>query len=269
MTIALGFRCDGGVILSADTNVVLSDGSATEGEKVSLLRTSWGHCAIANASDDANATKTLIRSIQGSLEESRSMLAWDEFEGRISYEMTHWSQAFKERPFTSLIVGACILGVGVEMYLCEPPNTVLPHSPYVAAEAGEAVTDPLFSTFFKSNLQIYQDPQRTLRQMAYLMYRAKKDSALCGGKTHAIYVREDGAEPEWVRSPDFESAEAQSRKLDFLLKAAAQFALLSEEGTNLEANAKGLGEMLIGLAGLRAVRFRNPNGLEISAEAHV
>jgi hypothetical protein len=104
--------------------------------------------------------------------------------------------------------------------------------------------------------------------MAYLMYRAKKDRAsLCGGRTTGVYVSCDGERPEWIRPPDFARAEQESTKLDFLLSAAARFALLSDPGGNLETNAQGLGQMMVGLEGLRAVVFSGLDGHAISAAA--
>lgn len=265
MTIALGMLCDGGAIVAADTRVILTDGSATQGEKVVSFRTDFGSVAIANAADDANAAKTLVRKIIQSVEHS-PIKKWDDLEETIAYEMTQWSNAFKAHPATTFIIAACIKGVGVELYLCEPPNTVLPRPEgYAAAGGGSAVTDPLQKTLFDSSFSRFQEPQKIMRQMSYLLYRAKKDHALCGGRTSAVYVRDDAQEPEWIRAVDFEMAETQSSKLDFLLKALAQFALFSDEGDNLNKNALGIADMLKNMAGLRASVFHNPGGEAITA----
>lgn len=260
MTIAIGMLCGGGAILCADSKVVLTDGSAIKGAKIHAATTSWGSYGIADSANDANAAKTLVRRVAALLDKS-AIKNWDDLEVSISYEMTEWSRAYREVPTTSLIVASFINGHGVDLCLCEPPNTVLPKPEgYVATGGGAAVTDPLYKTLFESGASIYYDPQRIMRLVAYLMYRAKADHALCGGRTHAIYIRSDGKDPELVNSLDFEAAENQSRKLDFILQAAAKFSLLSEEGSNLENNAAGLGQMMINLAGLRATKFHNTLG---------
>jgi hypothetical protein len=260
MTIGIGMLCGEGAIVSADTKVTLSDGAVTHDSKLSAVKANWGSCVIANSTDDGNAAKTLVRSIAVSLDRTPTINQWEVLEHTISYEMTEWSQAFRKFPPTHLIVAASVIGIGVQLYFCEPPNTIVPHPEgYIAAGGGSAITDPLFKTLF-TGFTIHYDPQRTMRLMAYLMRRAKDGNALCGGRTEAMFIKADSSEPEEVNSLDFEAAERQSVKLDFLLGATAKLALFSSPGQNLEHNAKGIGDMMIGLSGLRDTVFHTIHG---------
>lgn len=263
MTIAIGMLCDGGAIICADTKATNTDGSVTYASKVSVETTDFGSIVIANSSNDANAAKSLISRLNGAFKHCPAK-KWEDIEDTVSLYMTEWSNAFGERdhPPTSLVIAANLKPLGVRVYFCEPPTTVnsAKVDGYVAAGGGTVVTDSLYNALFYSELNMYQHPQKTMRMLAYLMYRAKRDHALCGGRTQAVYVRRDGDEPEYVRSMDFDAAEQQSSKLDFLLQSTAKFALFSDEGENLQNNARGLGEFLVNLAGLRAAVFHAPSG---------
>jgi len=59
MTIAIGMLCEGGAVLSADSKVVLTDGSVVKGAKIHAATTSWGSYAIANSANDANAANNM------------------------------------------------------------------------------------------------------------------------------------------------------------------------------------------------------------------
>jgi 20S proteasome alpha/beta subunit len=267
MTIAIGQICRGGALVSADTRIVLTDGSATTGPKVTAFKGKSGVFAIADAADDANAAKTLIRRLTALLQRA-TVGDWDSLEDTVSRCMTRWAKAFSQHPNVQILLASFVAGSGVRLYLCEPPNTMLPKYGYVAAGSGAAVTDPIQKTLFGQEPAFapYVDPQLALRNICYLMFRAKQDAALCGGKTDAVYIRTDGAEPEWVNRLDLEAAEKASYELDFFLAAAARFLLFSET-ENLEKNGKGLADMLTGLAAVRATVFHNIYGDVITPSA--
>ena len=105
MTIAIGMLCEGGAVISADSKVVLTDGSVVKGAKIHTAPTSWGSYAIANSANDANAARTLIRRIAALLDKS-AIKNFDELEAAVSYEMTEWSRAFRKIPSTQLIVAS-------------------------------------------------------------------------------------------------------------------------------------------------------------------
>lgn len=266
MTIALGMLCSGGALLAADTMLVNTDtGAAGEVQKVRSEQVPWGSFAISNAGDDFYASETLIDNIAQSLRATSKITGWGLVEIKISEELAKWSAPHYEVPATDLIVAAAITGKGVRLYHCQPRNTIQPKlEGYIAAGVGKEVTDPLQKTLFPAtHSSAMQSPQRILREISYLIYRAKKDNAYCGKRTNAVYIR-DGAAPDWVSGDDLIAAEYHSKALDFLLQMAARFALFSDPA-KLEANANGLGQQLIALAGLRAVVFHNLEGDIIQA----
>lgn len=200
MTLALGMLCREGVIIAADTKVTDTNGAVTQGCKATPFVGKNETFAIANASNDANAASTMIRKIQSALQ-STPFKNWTDMEEVIAYEMTEFSNAFKSPPEHQLILGAVIKGLGAGLYFCEPPNTVLPKGSYISAGGGASVADQLQDSLFRFSAS-YLPAQFACRQIAYLMYRAKKEQALCGGGTTATFLAADGREPEWVRSID-------------------------------------------------------------------
>ena len=62
MTIAAGLHCREGVLLFADTNVMLSDGARQQGRKISFNRNRFGYFGIANATEDGRLRKPCSRS---------------------------------------------------------------------------------------------------------------------------------------------------------------------------------------------------------------
>jgi len=263
MTIAIGMTCQGGAIVAADTKIIDQNGSVTYGPKVTAFRGVSGTFAIANASDDANASQTLVLKLESVFKKAK-LNDWGRFEEIIKAEMSDWSHAFRTHPPTQFIVSLYLRGRdGVGLYFCEPPITVLPKVGYISAGAGFMVADPVHSYLFGFPTD-YHTPQLILRQISYLMYRVKKDVALCGGKTHGVYIRADGKEPEWVNVLDLEQAEIVSGYLDSIVKNAVAFALFSS-GENLKGNADGLASQVQGAQSLRATVFHNIIGEEIRA----
>ena len=265
MTIAIGMLCQGGAIVCADTKVIATDNSVTKGQKLYLRVAPCGSYVIADAANDANAALTLIRRIMALLDKA-TITSFSELDDVIRQAMTKWSRAFAQVPSTQLIVASSIKDQKVDLCFCEPPNTIVPMGEgYISIGGGTAVTDPLFATLFKGSGYHYYDPQRVMRMMAYLMGRAKQDSALCGGSTHVVYVRDEGIEPLQVNGSDFALAETRAGALDFLLKSTATLAMFSEPGDNLKRNAEGIGQMMIGLESLRATVIHDVFGEVVKA----
>jgi 20S proteasome alpha/beta subunit len=255
MTIALGMFCRGGVVIAADTKVTDTNGVVTHTCKVVPFVGKSGVFAIANASNDANSAKTLSQKIQAAIRPT-AFKTWSQFEETVAYEMTDFSEAFPKIPEHQLIIGGFLQAQGVQLYFCEPPNTVLSKAVegYASVGGGASVTDPLRYSLFRYTSHL--EPQLVFRQIAYLMYRAKKEQVFCGGDTTAVYICEDSREPEWVRPRDFAEAEAISHKLDLLLHIATQSALYSEFGV-LKSNLDNFALQVTGSDELRRTAFRN------------
>ena len=151
VTIALGMLCGNGAIVAADRRRCLEDGSTVAENKILSFNGANVGFAIADASSDANAAKTLVRKIATRLGRA-SIYGWGDVEPLISDAMTEWYSPFAQAPTTHLIVSLILKGFGVQLYFCEPPNTVVPKPEgYVSAGVGASVTDPLAITLFDPN----------------------------------------------------------------------------------------------------------------------
>jgi 20S proteasome alpha/beta subunit len=258
MTIAIGFVCHGGVIVAADTKIAIG-AAAQKASKLHLFKAKAGPFAIAFASEDANATRTLLNRIQRRLG-ANDCADSIELEKFVCDEMTNWRSAYTINPPGMQLVVACRLNAEApRLFFCEPPNTFLEHEGYVAAGTGADVTDPLHSTLF-GNSSIAPDVQYGLRQVAYLMYRAKEDNIFCGKSTYCAVVSwRCNPLPEIVNSLDFEVAERYGTELDFLLRMTSSLYLGGDEA-KVKENAKGVADSFEGLATLRTLKFHGLDG---------
>src|SRR5437764_250457 len=122
MTIALGMACHKGVIVAADTKIAVGN-AAQKASKLYAFEGKSGAFAIAFASDDGNATRTLINKIERRL---TNTFCPDliELEKLVCEEMTAWRSAFTVGPpAMQLILSSRLKHDGARLYFCEPPNT--------------------------------------------------------------------------------------------------------------------------------------------------
>jgi 20S proteasome alpha/beta subunit len=269
MTIGIGYKCWNGVVVAADTMIVIGQ-DVQEGTKLEVKWTPCGSFAFVNSSDDGNATTTLVNEICHAFD-TPNVRTYRELGQAVKNCMTEWRRGFGGRkpPDTQLILGAKLRGQDAKLFLCDPPNTFVEKDDYVACGAGAAVTDPLYETLFSNNGGEYTEVQNILRRTAYLIYRAKKDNLLCGKKTDCAVVSNEDFEPTTVIETDMQAAEDVSRSLDFLLSNAAICAL-QDDKTVLHKNAVELGEMMEGMEGmesLRATQFHDVYGKRIKTQA--
>jgi 20S proteasome alpha/beta subunit len=262
MTIAIGQRCADGVLIAADRQVTKDDLSKTIESKVLSFSGVSGIYAIAAASENLNATRTVVNKIRGVL--STAAITDDiHLEETVSKIMTEWYAAYGQikPPASTLILGSRLNGKQAKLFRCEPPNTFL-HSPgYVAAGAGESVTDPIHDLLFDTGSTT--PVEHALRRVCYLMYRAKEANAFCGGSTVCVYLGDTRTAPITIRPTDISDQEKYSKELDTLLMFAATFMLESTSET-IKDNAQGLGEALDGLAAIRKTVFHELNGKELT-----
>ena len=261
MTIAIGLQYYGGVLVASDNKVVLSDGSVKYAAKLNAFKGKSGIFAIVASTNDANASKTLENKIEKFLR-NNAVSNREELEHAFATQMSSWYVIAGEKAGIQFVLGACLKNDGARLYFCEPPNSFVEiNDGYVAVGSGASVTDPLHKMLF--GFSDHDSPIVSLRKLSYLMYRAKKDSALCGGRTHCALLHPTFDEPRIVNILDLEAAEKKGPGLDFLLQSAALFALSSTDKT-LKGNGAGLGQMLENLAGLRAVVFHDNYGDKIT-----
>lgn len=63
MTIAIAAKCVGGVVLVADKNITLTDGSKTVGTKIYSREFSFGLVTLASSTEDGLAAESLASEI--------------------------------------------------------------------------------------------------------------------------------------------------------------------------------------------------------------
>ncbi len=184
MTIGIGMLCNGGVVIAADTQVVYSDGSTSQMCKVRTASLQHAAFAAAFASSDVPATETLLSDIFDDLRKS-TITSLSECEMCVRTQMVKWDSSHPHgAPDTEFILGAAMQGESA-LYHCRPPNS-MNRKEYIAVGQGAAIVDPIRSIFFLD----CKGPKTTLRQVAYLMFRAKNDYAsACGGLTNGIFLK--------------------------------------------------------------------------------
>lgn len=172
MTIAIGAYFVGGLIVSADTNVVATDGIVTSGKKVSGVEYGHSSFVIANAGDDGNAGDMLAGEILNALSGDADI--W-KIEPTIKKVMKDWHSGYAQGnpPQLSFVLAASTGRQYRRLYFCEAPNTVLKKDlgQPVAIGAGARVVDPLLPSVIIGAVPV----GTALLQVAYLMYRAKRD----------------------------------------------------------------------------------------------
>jgi hypothetical protein len=263
MTIAIGMLCGGGAIIAADTQCTLSEEMSTKrSRKVRKYNGDGFSFAIAETSEDADAATTLVEMISRRLAKC-SLQGFDDAESLIVGPMTEWYDAFREAPATQLIVAITIKGIGVQLYLCQPPITLISQTGgYIARGWGAAITDPLAELLcdsFPGRLH----PQVALRYLAYLMYRAKTPhggNVLCGGETDAAYLSVRSGMAVWVDKFMMRDAEQASFQLDFVLKAATEALMGSVGNEQLTHNANAVSSLILRCEKIRATVFHNDAG---------
>lgn len=242
MTIAAGFLCTDGVLVAADTCVVMSDGKKTSGPKVGAIHTPNGAFAIANSAENGNAANTLAVRILNHLE-ANNFPTMAEVQLCISDHMTQWWQDFgqSEPPGVQFVLGSVMKGVP-RLHFCEPPNTVYQKSDYVGIGTGASTADPLVATLFPGYDVLAKD---RLWHIAYVFYRAKKDEAFCGGHTTPIYIPLDGRAPKYVSFLDMQEAEKLGEHFDFYLREILKRRFLAENDEGLKHSVASLGEVMV------------------------
>jgi 20S proteasome alpha/beta subunit len=230
MTIAIGMLCHEGLIIAADTRIAMTDGTTREGIKVHQAIADTGIYVTANATEDGNAANTLIPELLIDLQ-TQDPKNFAQLEKIVKELMSEWASRHPHGiPRIEILLGVNInrpkqlnirTGGGLRLYLCEPPNTMIPididdaSEGYKAIGAASSVANPIFRDLFTTACSA----NTGFHQIAYLMYRAKKDAAaLCGGHTNALLLKSEFSPPAWVDPIYMETAEMYGEVLDFCLK---------------------------------------------------
>ena len=159
MTIAIGMLCEEGLIIAADTQIAMTDGTTREGIKVHQGIADTGIYVTANATDDGNAANTLIPDILTDLQ-NKDPKSLAQVEMSVRKSMSRWADRYRQgNPYIQIVLGAFLntprqadvrTGGGLRLYYCEPPNTMVPvdredaSEGYIGIGAGASVTDPIY-----------------------------------------------------------------------------------------------------------------------------
>jgi hypothetical protein len=215
MTIAIGAYFRGGMIVCADTNVVATDFVVTSGCKISARDCRNGDSyVIANASDDGNAGNMLSQEILDALSRHSAV----DLEQTVKTTMGNWHSGYAQgtAPQMSFVLAAMIGTEHRRLYFCGAPNTVLPKplGEPVVIGIGAQIVDPLIPSVITSAVPL----RIALLQVAYLMYRAKRDHIyLRGSETDAMVLAR--GEVHEVNRGDMADAEKLGPEIDNTLHA--------------------------------------------------
>ncbi len=250
MTIAIGRLCTEGLIIAADTRVVMSDGATSDAVKVHTDISPTGQFVIANATGDGNAANTLIPDILDELKRDDPQTL-GAVETNVRATMARWvSQHPHGAPSIQMIFGAYVdrvvspdrrSGGGIGLYFCEPPNTMVKKEVvddsrgYIAVGLGASITDPIFRLLFFAPDSF----RTTLLQISYLMYHAKKDMASgCGGYTNAVFLKYGHRFPVWIDRACMTIAEQTGDYLDIYLRQTAWSVVAAERFASADYQKK-------------------------------
>lgn len=259
MTIALGVICRDGLIIAADTRFATTEGfMQDDGCKVTAFLTPSGVFVTAYTSESGTAGETLVNEITADLKE-HDPCSWNAVEQWLKASMVRWYSEYREEPKTQVIIGAFV-NRETALYFCQPPNTVNRNSTgYLGIGVGASVTDPLFRTLFGSLVS----PHVCLREISYLMHRAKKENAFCGGHTDAVFLKKEYSKPLLIERRDMAQAEAFGSRVDTALAKTATAVVCATNATD-PMSIIALANDISG-EGLpyQRLRFRSTTGVEI------
>ena len=281
MTIGIGMLCARGAVIAADTKMANETGATYFAEKVRVARSTNGAFVAAFAASDVNAARTLLDDL------FEDLVAGDpatirEVEELVRPRMARWVAAYtRHLPEIELILGVSVrapwvpernLRGGVGLYFCQPPNTMLlkdflesDPSTYVGIGGGAFVTDPIFSHFFRSMTH----PKAALKQIAYMMYRAKRDhGAYCGGRTNSVFLRETDPAAFEILPVYMDRAENVGAMLEHVFSIASD-AALSPTIERAEEHCDHLRSYLGLMRGSRELRFLTQFNQEICEDGIV
>lgn len=239
MTLAIGMRCEGGLMIATDTLLSYEGGPTQHVNKMAEgFCTKRSTYVITYSSTDANAATSLAREVKQKLEKADPPNS-DVLESAIKSVMQKWYlPVHDERPRLQLLIGASIQGAeGAFLYVCEPPNSVNRiYGPYKAIGEGWTVSDPIYEWFYVGPSSSFE-PQRIpqphvcLCQISYMMYRAKKlYPGWIGGDTDVAFLTEPLTVPYWIDRISMKVAESFGVIFDQHLAKLASMAVGGNAG---------------------------------------
>jgi hypothetical protein len=242
MTVVIGTKCGNGeVILYADRNVIGSDGSKREGDKIWSRELSRGPIAIAiaSATDDAVASENLAKLILDDFEGTPPK-DFGELVSRVRVQLQAWNEPYAEELAISYLMAASLSGE-VKLYLVQPRNKVLEIPQRYAIGSGATVVEPLLELLLPEGS--YFPADKTLIRLAYMVRHAKEQVAFVGGGSNAVYIPRFGPE-RWISSIELHTAEEKAHLVDVTLRYVAGLMLSLTDKDDAKKTAEMLGDLI-------------------------
>jgi len=213
MTIAIGTRCQTGVLLYADKKVIASDGVTTEGCKIYRTRlASDGFLALASASTDAIAAEALAVDIMG---HARMVKEQSTIWGAVQTAMVNWCKPYgRDLPSIQFLMALRTEEIA-RLYLLQPRNQIVPILAKRAIGAGGRVVDVMLDDVIPDDLCAAFVAKVALFNLAYMVRRAKDQESRVGGgsKSNAIFLPHRGR-VRWIDEIELMLAEDLAATVD-------------------------------------------------------
>lgn len=235
MTLAIGMRYQGGVILAADTRLSYGAGQpVSEGSK--MIGDQAGKCnfVIAQCTDDVYAASTVMEDIRAKLK-SEKPETLSKLETAIKQALWEgYAPVHDNRPDIQLLLAAFV-GDEPALYFCSPPSTVSPlWGNYHAIGEARPISSEIGKWF---ETRTDWTAHERLCQLSYIMYRAKllqPDSV--GGHTDVAVLSNWEDVPLWIEHLSMDVAESHGMAFD---RHLAELACMAVGG-----KAKGTEEII-------------------------
>jgi hypothetical protein len=282
MTIAIGMLCSQGAVIAADSRTTGSDSLTHDERKIRVENSSSGVFVTAFSASDANAARMLLNDTFDELLQS-DLRTLKEIEETVRPVMAKWAASYPHgNPQVEFILGAALTTSwtperntcgGIGLYHCEPPASMtkkhyletLP-STYVAIGEGASITDPIYRSTFGGGIDT---PTMSLKRIAYLMYRAKRDFAsVCGGRTNAVFLRENPPAGFEILPSYLDQAERMGPNLDMIFELTSR-AVFAPSKQSAEERTAHLSRTIDFVTGWRKLRFLTQFNQEIGDDGIV
>jgi 20S proteasome alpha/beta subunit len=247
VTVAIAAKCGGGVVLVADKEITLTDGSKTVGNKIYSREFTFGTVTLASSAEDGLAAESLAGEIFDRLTGS-NMAEMFGVVNMVKEQMQQWHGAYAPGTAPGLSFLLIVSGFGKqELFVAEPPRTIVQKHAY-AIGSGARVAQPILDRLIPSG---EFQPRPSMMFLVYMAKRAARETAFVGGGFDGLYIPVVGP-VRWVSGLDMLFAEEMVYTIDSCIDGVLQFLMmLSPESSEEDGNptAKFIKDHLVFVAG--------------------